>query len=412
MTVFWIFAGLLIAGALLFVLPPLLGRRALSGGASHGEANINIYRDQLRELDEDLAQGTIDREHYDLARREIERRVIEEGIDLGDAPAPAQAQWTLVSITGVLLPVIAVGIYLAVGTPEALKDQSPSAQQADGGHAVSQEQIEAMVTGLAERLKQNPEDGDGWLMLAKSYGAMGRFVEAGRAYGEAVRRLPPNAQLLADYADALAMAQGRTLAGEPEKLIEQALKVDPDNVKALALSGTVAFSKKDYRAAATAWRRILALVPPESDLAQRIQSSVAEAEALSSGKGGVVPSATNAASADTGVKGRVTLSAEASKKVSPGDTVFIFARAAQGPRMPVAIFRTQVGSLPMDFKLDDSMSLMDNRRLSEVGDLVIGARVSKSGTATPAAGDWESALVPAKPGVSGLKLSIDRPHAG
>lgn len=403
---FWIVAGLLIAGALLFVLPPLLGRRPISGGASHALANINIYRDQLRELELDLAQGSIDQAHYESARREIEKRVLEEGVDLEDTPAPAPIQWTLVSVIGVLLPAVAIGVYLAVGSPDALTNQGAQGQQAEQGHAVSAEQIEAMVANLAERLKNEPENGEGWHMLARSYAAMGRFPDAVNAYGEAARRLPPDAQLLADYADAMAMARGRSLLGEPEQLVAQALKVDPNNVKALALQGSVAFAKEDYKGAVAAWERLLGVLPPESELAQRIQASIQDARTRAG-----TPVAAKVVGGAT-IAGRVSLSAEAQKLVAPGDTVFVFARAAEGPRMPVAIFRTQVGALPVDFILDESTNMMGGRKLSEVGNLVVGARVSRSGSATPSAGDWESALVPAKAGDKGLSLSIDRPHKG
>jgi len=412
MTVFWIVAGLLMAGALLFVLPPLLGRRPISGGASHGQVNLNIYRDQLRELDRDLEMEVIAREQYEASRREIEKRVLEESAEASDAPAPAQVQWTLVSVVGVLLPAMAIGLYLTLGTPAALTGKdSPSAD--DASHAMTPERIEGMVRNLAERLKANPEDGEGWLMLAKSYGAMGRFGEASEAYAQALKRLPPDAQVLADYADALAMAQGRSLAGEPERLIEQALKADPQNVKALALAGTVAYSKQDFKKAIEFWQRILPLVPPESDLAQRLQGSIADAQARAGGAAaGAAKVAKAPAGAAAAVSGRITLSPEAAKAVQPGDTVFVFARAAQGPRMPIAIFRTQVGSLPTEFRLDDSMGLSADRKLSQSGEVLIGARVSRSGSATPSQGDWESSLVPAKPGVSDVQLAIDRPYKG
>lgn len=405
MILFWIVAGLLMAGALLFVLPPLLGRRAISGGATHGQANLNIYRDQLRELELDLAQGTIDQDHYDAARADIERRVIEESGDGEATIAPAQAQWTLVSLIGILLPALAIGVYVVVGTPEALTAQPQAAvAQGDQGHAVTDEQIQAMVARLAERLQQNPEDGEGWLMLAKSYSAMGRFGESVKAYGEAARRLPPDAQLLADYADAVAMSQGRNLLGEPETLVAQALKIDPENVKALAISGTIAYTKKDYKAAAAAWRKVLAVVPPDSEFAQRMQASVEEAESLASGTRPGKP----VAAAGASLRGRVSLSDAARKTLTPQDTVFIFARAAEGPRMPVAILRTQVSALPSAFTLDDSMGVMGGARLSQVSELVVGARVSRSGSATPSPGDWESALVKVAPGAENIALNIDR----
>lgn len=412
MTAFWIVAGLLIAGALLFVLPPLLGRRPISGGSSHGQVNLNIYRDQLQELDRDLELGGMAREQYDAARNEIERRVLEESREAGDTPAPAQAQWTLVSAVGVLLPVLAIGLYLLLGNPAALTARDGAAGGDDSAHSVTPEQIEAMVRKLAERLKTNPEDGQGWLMLAKSYGAMGRFGDASEAYAQAQKRLPPDAQLLADYADALAMAQGRSLAGEPERLVTEALKVDPENVKALALAGTVAYGKNDYKGAIGYWQRILPLLPPESDLAQRLQGSIADAEAKLGGGSAPAKLAKAAPATDAAVSGRITLSPEAAKAVQAGDTVFIFARAAQGPRMPLAIFRTQAGSLPTEFRLDDSMGLSAERKLSQAGEVLVGARVSRSGSATPGQGDWESALVPVKPGASGVQLAIDRPYKG
>ena len=406
MIVFWIIAGLMIAAALLFVLPPLVGRRALSGGASHGQANLQIYRDQLRELESDLSQGVIGKEHYAAARAEIERRALDESIDLDEAQVPAQVQWTLVSVIGIALPALAIAMYLAVGTPAAL---APGAMQppADQGHALTPERIQAMISGLAERLKANPEDPEGWVMLAKSYTALGQFNEAAAAYAEAVQRVPNNAQLLVDYADTLGMARGRSLDGEPERLIARALQVDPANVKALALAGTVAFNRKEYSKAAELWRRLLAVLPPEADLARRIQSSLAEAETLAGKEGGkgMMPAA-QSSPAESGafVAGRVQLSQDALRDLSGGETVFVFARAAEGPRMPVAIYRTTVSALPAAFRLDDSTLMSPDRKLSQVGSLVVGARVSRSGSATPSEGDWESDLVPAKSGEEAVNL--------
>lgn len=403
---FWIVAGLMIAGALLFVLPPLLGRRLIAGAAaSHGQANVSIYRDQLRELDNDLAQGFIGKEHYDSAKAEIERRALEEYSGPEDVAAPAQAQWTLVTGIGVVLPVLAIALYLAIGTPAALTEAARAAP-AEDGHALTQAQIESMVAGLAQRLKQNPEDPEGWVMLARSYAAMGRHGDAAAAYGEAVKRVPGNAQLLADYADTLAMAQGRSLRGEPEKIIAQALQADPNNVKALALAGTVAYMNNDYKQAAALWQRVLPLIPADSDLAQRMRASIADAEAQQGGAKAVGGSKPAAAAA--GVSGRVSLSGEALRGVAPGDTVFVFARDPNGPRVPLAIFRTRVDALPVEFKLDDTNSMTPERTISGFANVLVGARVSRTGSATPAAGDWESDLVPAALGAKGVAVVIDR----
>ena len=142
-------------------------------------------------------------------------------------------------------------------------------------------------------MKENPDDVKGWEMLGRSYAVLERFPEAVAAYANAVKRSPPNAQLLADYADALAMWQGRRLQGEPERLIEQALKIDPNNVKALALAGTVAFEKKDFRRAIAHWEKILKVMPPDTEMADAVRSSIADARALAGGvKAAPAPKAT------------------------------------------------------------------------------------------------------------------------
>jgi cytochrome c-type biogenesis protein CcmH len=176
-------------------------------------------------------------------------------------------------------PLAVAAIYFAVGTPAALAPGLGAHQSAEGGqHAVSQAQIQAMVGRLAQRMRETPEDADGWIMLARSYGALGRYADSALAYERALERLPEDSRLLADYADIAAMAQGRRLQGKPEELVRRALSADPNNVKALSLSGTAAFEKGDYERAASQWRKILALVPAGSDVERSVRGSIAQAE--------------------------------------------------------------------------------------------------------------------------------------
>lgn len=412
---FFVVAGFLLAGALFFVVPPLLGKRGRAGEVSHGETNLSIYRDQLRELDQDLANGNIERLQYDAAKREIERRVLEEVEQEADlAAASGGPKWTLAVGIAVAIPLIAVPAYLAFGTPAALDPQKRVAQEAEGGHELTPQRLAAMVEQLKGRLKSEPGDAEGWMMLAKTTSALGRYDDSANAYRQAVRLVPPDADLLADFADTLAMAQGRSLSGEPERLIEQALKVDPKHVKSLALGGTIAFEKQDYTKAAALWKRILEVVPPEAEFAERIRTSVAEAER----KGGVKPSLATApgapaATGDSGgagakLSGQVEIGVAAKKSVAPDDTVFIYARAANGPKMPLAILRVQVKDLPKAFELTEAMAMAPGMSIGKFPDLVVGARVSKSGNAVAQPGDWESDLVPARAGTSGLRLTIAR----
>lgn len=401
---FWLYAALLIVAALSFVLPPLLRAREKSSVAAE-RLNVTVYRDQLRELDADRAAGTLDDAHYQRARLELERRLLEE-VDASAAPAPAaHARSRLTAVLlGLAVPVLAVGLYFVVGNPRAL---SPVALPTDPSKGVTREQVEAMVSKLAERMKQNPEDAQGWAMLGKSYAAMGRLDDAVAAYANAEKRVPDNPHLLADYADTLAMQQGQNLKGAPEALIARALKIDPNHVKSLALAGTIAFEKNDYPGAVRHWEKLLTQLPPDSDIARGVQSSIAEARDLGAKAGGL---SKPSAAGNSGISGTVSLAPALAAKAAPGDTVFVFARAAAsdgGSRMPLAIVRKKVSDLPAKFALDDSMAMSPGAKLSGAPQVIVGARVSKSGDAMPRPGDLQGVSKPVNNNAQHLMLVID-----
>ncbi len=407
MTLFWIIAGLLAAGALLFVLPPLLRKRDADASVSRNALNVSIYRDQLRELDADLVSGNISRERYDEAKRDIERRLIEESAEPATGAATAAPRSRRMAIvTGLLMPLFAIGLYVVTGNPDGLSPE----KRALSKHDVSAQQIEGMVDKLAARLKERPEDTEGWVMLGRSYTVLGRHAEAVKAYETAVGRMPENAQLLADYAGALAMAQGGKLQGEPEKIIERALKIDPDQPKVLAIAGTMAFEKNDFAGAIALWEKLQKHVPPDSEYARSLASGIAEARTRAKESGKHVPAAAapvDAAAAQASVSGTVQLAPALAAKVAPGDTVFIFARAADGPRIPLAILKKRAGELPIKFVLDDSLAMSPAMKLSGVKQALIGARISKSGDAKPQPGDLEGYVGPLSVGARDVTLTID-----
>ena len=404
MTVFLVVGALLIASAMLFVVPPLL-RRGLRTGATRDAVNVAVYRDQLRELETDLRAGTLAADQHEKARSEIEARLLAD-VGKGDAPAQSPRHTRAAALAlGLAVPICALAVYVAVGNPRALLPQA-----AEGGspHGLSAQQFEALVSRLAARMKDNPEDAEGWMMLGRSYAVLGRFGEASEAYAKAAARMPRDAQLLADYADALAMAQSGTLQGEPEKIILRALTVDPDNVKALLLAGTAAFNRNDPRAAIRHWERVLGLLPAESDMVERVQASIAEARSLAGSPGGKAQVAKPAkAQGGSRVSGVVRLAPELAGKVAPGDTVFIFARAAEGPRMPLAILRKRGSDLPAEFTLDDSMAMAPQMKLSAFPRVVVGARVSKTANATASPGDLQGLSPPVKVGAKAVAVTID-----
>ena len=387
MTLFWALSALLAAAVVALVVWPLISRRhehAISARA----LNISVYKDQLRELEADLASGTLAQADYVRARDELEKRLLE---DVPDA-APAQGARSgrgLAIVAAAGVPILAFGIYLAVGNPTAVHNA--------GQASLDQADIEAMVERLAQRMEQQPDDVEGWTMLGRSYQVLGRYPDAAKAFARAAARAPDDPQLLADLADALAMAAGQSMQGEPEKLVQRALKLDPNNLKALALAGTAAFERSDYAGAATLWERMLAHVPPASEDAEMIRANVAEARSRIKPKNGIA----------SGLKGTVQLSSKLASRVSPDDTVFVFARAAKGPPMPLAVLRRKASDLPLEFSLDDSMAMTPAARLSAHPTVVVGARISKSGNATPQPGDLQGLSAPVPNTAQGVAVTID-----
>jgi cytochrome c-type biogenesis protein CcmH len=403
MTLFWLTGAVAAAAVIAWVLRPLLTRKN-AAPPSRVAANAAIYRDQLRELDADLAAGTLAREDYERARAELEARALRDA-GQPDAP-PAQPPdrpaveppgrrfaWGLAAA----VPLVAVLLYVLVGTPGAI--------DREGQLHASRAQVEAMVERLAARLRENPDDVTGWKLLGRSYGVMGRYGEAALAYANAAKLAPRDAQLLADLADVLAMARGQSLQGEPEQLALRALEIEPGNLKALALAGSAAFERKDFAAAAKHWERMLAYVEPNTEDARAIQQNVAEARSLANEK----PSTSPKPPSPSGLRGTVSLAPNLKDQVSPEDTVFVFARAAEGPPMPLAVARVRVRDLPYRFALDDSMAMSPALKLSAFPKVVVTARVSKSGGAVAQPGDLQGASGPVANDAAAVRVVIDAP---
>jgi len=408
MTLFWISAALLAAGALAIVLRPLRG--AKRADASREALNAAVYRDQMRELEEDLRAGKIAQEDYERSRGEIERRLLDDVKPQRAAPSPnAIVQRRAALYAALALPVVALGLYSAIGNPRAL---NPAVRE----NAMGMQQIEEMVQRLAERLEKEPEDIEGWKMLGKSYFVMGRFAEAAKAYSKAAIRAPRDAQVLADLADALAMARGQNMQGAPEELVLRALQIDPKNVKALALAGSAAFDRRDFRGAVRYWERMLPLVEAGSEDARVIQSNIEEARAAAAAPpkpAAAAPPKPAAAAppkpavAGARLQGTVRLAPELASKISPTDTLFVYARAAEGPAMPLAVLRGRAADLPLKFSLDDSMAMSPAMKLSAFPKVVVTARISKSGSATPQSGDLQGVSAPVANSGS-VSITIDK----
>ena len=409
MMVFWGVVALLLLGALLMLLPALWKPRWPTEAVQAADVNLAVYRDQIGEAGRDLEAGLLPPEQLGQAREDIQRRLLEETAATQPVAAAVPARRTAWALA-LLLPLASVLTYLALGDPQAIGGSTPPPRSAaaspGGNHSVTAEQIEGMVANLAQRLKTQPEDVEGWMMLGRSYTALGRYPDAVIALRRALALAPNDATLLSDFADVLGMAQGKRLAGEPAQLVQRALDIDPRHVKALALAGSVAFEAHDYAAARGYWERLVAVVPADSDIARSVRNSIAQAQQLE----GAPPEKPVAAAAPAGaasIAGEVRIAPALAAQIAPGDTLFVFARAVQGPRMPLAILKQPVGAWPRTFVLDDSLAMAPELRLSGFGQVTVSARISRSGDATPHSGDLVGQVGPVAPGATGVAIVID-----
>ena len=420
------------------------------------QASIETLKSQLLQLKQLHESGALAQAEYQSSKAGLERRLVDLVLAASASPAlPAQAapqtstprqasaataaqaaavspSRRLLGTIGGFVLAVAAGGYALTGSPSLFVASSPAAVAGAGSHdaaaaphAVSSEQIAEMTQRLAARLKEQPQDPQGWAMLGRSYSVLGRNDDAVQAYATAVAQQGDDAALLADYADALAVKNKRVLAGEPMKWVHRALEIDPKNVKALALAGTDAFDRKDFGGAVTLWEKLLEHGPNDAGFVEQVKGSIAEARE----RGGIVgaapraaapaaptaaPANANAAAPDQapaglfdGVSGTVRLSAALAAKASPGDTVFIFARAAAGSRMPLAVLRKSVRDLPATFTLDDSLAMSPAAKISGAPQVIVGARISKSGQAMATPGDLTGQVGPVALGSRSLTLEID-----
>ncbi len=360
MTLFWPLAAALAAAALAFLLPPLLRRRTAAPDARIA-ANAAIYREQLEEIGAELQRGTIGKEEFERASREIERRIVAE--HAGGAPETARPRAPVAAAIAValLVPLAAALGYWQLGEPRAL--DAEAMRQADP------KQLQALTERLAAQLQKSPDDAEGWALLGRATSSLGRHERSAQAFARAMQLAPEDRDLLVEF------------------------------IKALALAGRAEFEQRNYAAAIGYWERILPFAPPESEFARTVNESIAEAKAF----------AGNAAAT---VQGVVSLDPALRARVSPKDTVFVLARPIEGKpggsRMPLAVLRTTADKLPYPFTLDDSMAMAPNAKLSGHPKVVIVARISRSGNALPHKGDIEGASAPVAPGASGVNVVLSR----
>lgn len=318
--------------------------------------------------------------------------------------------WLVATSVGLLLATGSITVYMKLGHPTAL-EVIPSRHLETGMTSVHQDagDISVLLEGLKDKLHQNPENGPGWALLARSYVELKRHPEALPAFAEAMKRIPDDAQLLVDYADALGVAHGGALNHMAAGLIEKAIQLDPQNTKALLLAATVAYDRKDYGSAVRYWETVLGQEGLEPVLAQKVKANIAEVNEIS--PGGVIPvkftSPKQLPVVGPRIQGQVRVASELSNKIAETDTVFIFAKPVTGHTPPVAVLQVSNRQWPYSFELNDSHQVMQGRKLSDAGEVIIVARISKSGDAMPHSGDLEGKSRSVQAGDEAVEVVID-----
>ena len=395
--------ALCVAGVFLWVL--LRERKPLTQ-ASQASANAKVYRDQILDLDREHDSGHISDEEWQQSRDELSMRLLEDTSAADDPVAKTEkpAVWTAV-VLAVALPISAMGFYMWVGEPEAL---NPMALKSPD--QVDQKDLAKLAETLADKLQSQPENLQGWVMLGRTYRTLENFDASIKAY-DAALKLSADDDLQLERIEVIAMQRQGNFDGEPWRVIRDILQKDPQHYGALLSAGSASYAERKYADALKYWeqaRKPLEANHPDLPGLENAIATVRETMGLPAKAASTGPSGGSAAASSAlNVSGQISLSAALKAKTSPNDAVFVYATPGNGDRMPLAIMKTTVSQLPLNFTLDDSTAMTPDRKLSTAGEVFIKVRVSKSGNAMPQSGDLTGGSEgPVKVGSKGLKIEI------
>lgn len=438
--------------ALAFVLPPLFGRVG-AVEAQRDRLNLAVHRDRVAELEQQESDGELGRDQAQEARLEIERDLLRDSEVRSGTRATRQAPRWVAVLVAIGIPASAIWLYTELGTPAALQGTLVASQSAPGTRGgPAEHSMTDLIAGLMRKLQEDPNNVQGWVMLGRTYNALDRFAEAREAFGAAARLAPRDTEVLTHLAEATALANDGDLSGRPEEILREVLTIDPRAPTALWLSGLAASQRQQYTEAIGHWETLEQVVTSAEEKAT-VAQYLAEARKQVGGSGAnsapatespsaspapmeapaetpapLVPPETSSAAAPApsvpeaqttppvaiptaaAVTVRVTLAPELQDRVTPGDAVFVYARPAEGARMPLAIVRHTVAQLPLTVTLDDRAVMSGSAKLSTTSQVVVGARVSRSGNAMPQTGDLEGQSEAVSPAASPtVDVRIDHP---
>lgn len=400
MIAFWLAAGALLLAALAFLLIPLLRGRRAQAEEDRTALNVALYQERIAELDAQHAAGALDAAQLEAGRAEAARELLADAEQGGAASRRALGRWLPLALA-LLVPLVALGLYLHWGASDAVKLREDM--------ATAPKSIEEMTARLETAVKAQPDSAEAWYYLGRTYMAQQRASEAAPAFAKAVELAGRQPELLGQWAQALYFANGQKFTEQVRNLGEEALRLDPQESTTLGLLGIAAFEEQRFADAMRYWNRLVATLPADDAGRQAIEGGIARAREQLVARGEPLPELP-AAPAAVQLKVKVSLAPELVGKVKPDDSLFVFARAASGPPMPLAAKRLKVSDLPAEVSLSDGDAMMPQLKLSNFAEIRLVARISRAGT--PTAGEWVGQSEVLKTAEAGAQtLVIDRADA-
>ncbi len=422
MTLFWISVAALTIAAILFIVLPILRYKKVEE-VSSDELNIEIIKQQLKELDADMEAGELEEEQYTASRHDLEKALLAD-LNPGSTTKTSElksGRWAMYVIP-VLIVAAALATYNKIGVPDIIprlsdrasmtQQQRPSQNQAQPqGAGQSAGSMEDLVVKLAKRMENEPENIEGWKMLGRSYISLGRIQEALQTYEKALNLDKQDVDLLMGYATTLAMSRDNQFQGMPAELINMAYQIEPGNPNVLWLKGNIHYQAGEFLQAINIWEQVMAKLQPGSEEAMTVAEYLKDARSKLPA-GTVIPAAPQASAAPTStttteagkgsaaeaIQVTVTLDPALQSKIQGDEILFVFARALNGPRVPLAVVRKTAKDLPITLVMDDSMAMAPQFSLSKYPQVVVEARITKSGKPSASSGDFEGKVSPVKPG--------------
>ncbi|MXW48115.1 MAG: c-type cytochrome biogenesis protein CcmI [Gammaproteobacteria bacterium] len=414
--IFYLLALLLAVLAVCLVVPVIL-RGSRSKSSNRRQENIEVAKQRLAELKQRENTGQVDPEDAAQIREEIETELFRDVQNLTDSAetvansSTGATKWVAIAVS-ISVPLGAGVLYLLVGEPSGVTIKSApsvavvqeSEQEVDDVPGVDEQDLEQLTQRLMTHLATNTDDALGWSTLGQLFIAQQRYAEAAGAYKKVRELQGDSAEYLVREADARAMANDGVLQGQPESLILAALEIEPDNTGGLWLAGLAAGERGDVEAAMEYWQRAEQTTNNEemlNQLRQLIEAGTAELARV-----GISASSNGDQTVDPVIKVQVSIESSILSQINPDDTVFVIARAFNGPPAPLAAVKKQVKDLPISLELDDSLAMLPNLNISSFEQVLVIARVSRSGTAQSQSGDFFGQSEPVRPGVDQAVVEI------